>query len=83
MAGKETVIETAVDRVFSVGGAAAALALVIVGTLCADYWRAQDESDRTILASTLSVVLGYYFGTKKPAGTFERKSVQQSDSSPN
>jgi hypothetical protein len=67
MVREETGFWGSVKRAQNVGGAAAALILLIAGTLCVDYLWHKSAGDVPILSNALTVALGFYFGAKNRA----------------
>lgn len=59
-----------IDRLQSAGGVAAILATMIAATICARYLLFRDASDLPpVLSHSLSVILGFYFGSRTVRGS--------------
>jgi hypothetical protein len=57
-----------VDKLQSAGGVAAVLATMIAGTICVRYLLYREAGDLPpVLSHSLSVILGFYFGSKTVA----------------
>jgi len=52
------------DKVLDVGGIAGLIAILIAITICASFIQNPEQAIPDVLSSALSVILGFYFGSK-------------------